>query len=276
MPELVQTRVAVVVATGEPPGIADREGLARRVAVWVVAIRVLDRATAIDHSDYRAEIVHEVVVGPRRHALVDQLARVGARVVDRGRRAYTLCAQAQSAEHAGDAVDLHTICLRRPAIRVGVVRGGRSRRVYRGGLVLLVDGERLERVHRLVARAIVGVVCDDVPRLHPFEQLVGGVVTIGGDAPVVDIGGEPIARAIVGIGEVAGLHPRTVLDERVGHAVERVIAIGRDEPVGVGDAALEIGPIRIAEIDEGACPLDRLDRECMTRVIVAITDTDAR
>ena len=82
------------------PGVAHRLGLARAVAERVVAVTVLDRARTVHHVCHGPQVVHQVVVCPRCGAFVKQLARVGARVVDRRRRAFALDAEAQCTEHA--------------------------------------------------------------------------------------------------------------------------------------------------------------------------------
>ena len=59
--ELVQAGVRVIVAAGVLPGVAHRLVLVQAQTIGVIVVAVFDVATAIDHFQDRAEVVHQVV-----------------------------------------------------------------------------------------------------------------------------------------------------------------------------------------------------------------------
>ena len=76
--------VGVEVTTRILPGVAHRLALVQAVAVGVVVIAVLDRATAIDDLEHGAEIVCQVVVRPCCCPFIDELPRIGTSIIRGG------------------------------------------------------------------------------------------------------------------------------------------------------------------------------------------------
>ena len=135
--ELVQARGGIEVATGELPGVRDGLALVQAVAIGVVVVAVLDAATAIDHFQYRAEIVHQVVVRACCRPFIDQLPLVGTSVIRRRRASRSIHAQAQRTVDLVDAVEPHTVGLVGSTVDVAIGRV-RTGRIYVRDLVLSI------------------------------------------------------------------------------------------------------------------------------------------
>ncbi len=192
--ELVQVRIGVVVATSELPGVAHRLALIQAVAIGVVVVAVLDGATAIDHFEHRAEIVHQVIIRPSCRPFTHELPCIGTSVIRRRRASRSIHTQAQRTIDRAGPVVLHTVGLVGSTVAVAVVvaAGTDTRR-----LVLVVDAEGAACSRQLIAVAIIAVGRGGAVD-QTAHQLVGTVVAVGRGHTMTG-GRGAIACSIVGI-----------------------------------------------------------------------------
>ena len=183
------------------------------------------------------------------------MARVAARVVHGGRRAFALDAEAQRAEHVRAAVDLHTVCLRCSTVAIAVV-GRWTAGVNLGRLVLLVNRVVAIGIARQVAVAIIAIVGDDVAQRTSDEFVVEVVAVCRADP--VHSRGELIARPVVGVAIIAALYPATRFGEGIGQAVERVVAVCGDVAAHNSDLRYNWHKESVPETRGGCQPQERL------------------